>query len=109
MFRNIPGRYPLDNITTPHHPPPPGCDNQKCLQRRASLLVQWLSLCAPTAGGVGSVPGQELRSCMLRLAARKKKNSVFRLCLIPLWADLGEAQNYSQLSTVELEECKNGL
>ena len=43
------------------------------------------------------------------LGSQEKKNSVFRLCLIPLGAELGEAQNYSQLSTVELEECKNGL
>ena len=36
----------------------------------------------------------------------QEKKSVFRLCLIFLGVELGEAQNYSQLSTVELEECK---
>ena len=60
---------------------------------------------ASTAGAVGSMPGQELKSCALSLAARKKK-SAFRLCLIFLGVELEEAQNHSQLSTVELEERK---
>ena len=29
-----------------------------------SLVVQWLTLCAPNAGGSGSIPGQGTRSCM---------------------------------------------
>ena len=28
------------------------------------LVVQWLRLCAPNAGGPGSIPGQGTRSCM---------------------------------------------
>lgn len=32
-----------------------------------SLVVPWLRLCSPNAGGSGSVPGQETRSCMLQL------------------------------------------
>ena len=31
-----------------------------------SLVVQWLRLCAPNAGGPGSVPGQGIRSHMLQ-------------------------------------------
>ena len=31
---------------------------------RASLVVQWLRLCAPKAGGLGSIPGQGTRSHM---------------------------------------------
>ena len=30
-------------------------------------MVQWLSLCTPSAGGSGSVPGQGTRSHMLQL------------------------------------------
>ena len=29
-----------------------------------SLVVQWLRLCAPNAGGLGSIPGQGTRSYM---------------------------------------------
>ena len=32
-----------------------------------SLVVQWLRLHAPSAGGMGFVPGQETRSQMLQL------------------------------------------
>lgn len=32
-----------------------------------SLVVQWLKFCAPSAGGQGSIPGKETRSCMLQL------------------------------------------
>ena len=34
---------------------------------RISLVVQWLRLHAPNAGGLGSVPGQGAKSYMLRL------------------------------------------
>ncbi|TEA33121.1 hypothetical protein DBR06_SOUSAS24310008, partial [Sousa chinensis] len=34
-----------------------------------SLVVQWLRLCAPNAGGPGSIPGQGTRSRMLQLKA----------------------------------------
>ena len=34
------------------------------------LVVQWLSLCAPRAGGAGSIPGQGTGSYMLQLGAR---------------------------------------
>lgn len=27
-----------------------------------SLMVQWLRLCAPNAGGLGSIPGEGIRS-----------------------------------------------
>ncbi|TEA31623.1 hypothetical protein DBR06_SOUSAS7710062, partial [Sousa chinensis] len=32
-----------------------------------SLVVQWLRLCAPNAGGPGSIPSQGTRSCMPQL------------------------------------------
>ena len=35
-----------------------------------ALVVQWLRLCAPNAGGPGSIPGQGTRSRMLQLKAR---------------------------------------
>ena len=31
---------------------------------RSSLVVQWVRLCAPNAGGPGSIPGQGTRSRM---------------------------------------------
>ncbi|TEA37350.1 hypothetical protein DBR06_SOUSAS1910041, partial [Sousa chinensis] len=34
-----------------------------------SLVVQWLRLCAPNAGGLGSIPGQGTRSHMPQLRA----------------------------------------
>ena len=33
--------------------------------RETSLVVQWLRLCEPNAGGPGSIPGQGTRSHML--------------------------------------------
>ena len=30
-------------------------------------MVQWLRLCAPKAGSLGSIPGQGIRSQMLQL------------------------------------------
>ena len=39
-----------------------------------SLAVQWLRPHASNAGGVGSIPGQELRSHMPRGTAEKKEN-----------------------------------
>ena len=35
-----------------------------------SLVVQWLRLCAPSAGGLGSIPGQGTRSHMPQLRIR---------------------------------------
>ncbi|TEA30223.1 hypothetical protein DBR06_SOUSAS17410018, partial [Sousa chinensis] len=32
-----------------------------------SLVIQWLRLCAPNAGGSGSIPGQGMRSHMPQL------------------------------------------
>ena len=34
---------------------------------RTSMVVQWLSLCTPYAGGQGSIPGQGTRFHMLQL------------------------------------------
>ena len=40
-----------------------------------SLVVQRLWLCVSTAGSLGSIPGQELRSHMPRSTDKKKKES----------------------------------
>ncbi|TEA35790.1 hypothetical protein DBR06_SOUSAS1110153, partial [Sousa chinensis] len=39
----------------------------------ASLVVQWLRLHAPNAGGPGSIPGQGTRSCMPQLRSHMPK------------------------------------
>ena len=36
-------------------------------------MVQWLRLCASTAGGTGLIPGRGLRSCMPHGKAKNKK------------------------------------
>ena len=41
-------------------------------------MVQWLGLCPPSAGVLGSIPGQGTRSHMIQLRIhmqKKKKNS----------------------------------
>ena len=46
---------------------------QRCGERGVlgtSLVVQWLRLHALNAGGLGSIPGQGTRSCMLQLRSR---------------------------------------
>ena len=38
----------------------------------ASLVVQWLRPCIPSAGGLGSIPGQGANSHMLRASMKTK-------------------------------------
>ena len=38
-----------------------------------SLVVQWLRLCTPNAGGLGSIPGQGARSHMQQLRPSEAK------------------------------------
>ena len=52
-----------------------------------SLVVQWLGLCPPNAGGIGSIPGQGIRSYMpqlrsgaARLNKHKKRESKKHFC-----------------------------
>ena len=40
----------------------------------ASMVVQWLRLCAPNGEGLGSIPGQGTRQCMLQLKAPSRCN-----------------------------------
>ena len=40
---------------------------------RSSLMIQWLRLQAPTAGGTDSIPGWGIRIRMLCDVAKKKK------------------------------------
>ena len=44
-----------------------------------SLVVQWLGLCAPNAGGRGSIPGQGIRSHMLQLRVRKPQLKILHV------------------------------
>ena len=48
-----------------------------------SLVVQWLGLCTSTAGGMGSIPGRELRSHTPLHKARGKK-SYNNQCIVVL-------------------------
>ena len=41
---------------------------------RASLVVQWLRLCAPNAGGPGLIPGQGTRSHIQQLRSHMPKD-----------------------------------
>ena len=41
---------------------------RKKTENRGLLVVQWLRLGAPSAGGLGSIPGQGTRSHMLKLS-----------------------------------------
>ena len=43
-----------------------------------SLVVQWLRLCAASAGGLGSIPGQGTRSHMPQLSATKLKKKKWK-------------------------------
>ena len=62
------------------------------------MVVQWLRLCAPTAGGLGSIPGRGTRSHMPQLrvripqlrpsAAKKKKKKKRAPEPIPPWAEV---------------------
>ena len=40
----------------------------------SSLEVQWLGLCAPTAGGMGSIPGHGTKIPQAAWRGQKKKN-----------------------------------
>ena len=39
-------------------------------------VVQWVKLCAPNAGGLGSIPGQGITSCMLQLRHMKIEDAL---------------------------------
>ena len=42
----------------------------------ASLIIQWLRLPAPSAGGLGSVPGQGTRSHMPQLKTPQRRSKI---------------------------------
>ena len=46
-----------------------------------SLVVQWLRLCVPNAGVLGSIPGQGTRSHMLKLKIPNAKTKTEYLCV----------------------------
>ena len=48
-------------------------DTAEWLNRHHHLVVQWLGLCAPKAGGLGLIPGQGARAHMLQLRHRATK------------------------------------
>ena len=41
-----------------------------------SLAVQWLGLCASTAGGLGSIPGQGTEVPQVSVQGKKKKKEI---------------------------------
>ena len=45
----------------------PWCSENKSVLAGTSLVVQWLRLCTPNEGGLGSNPGQGIRSHVLQL------------------------------------------
>ena len=53
-----------------------------------SVVIQWLRFCTPSVGGgLGWVPGQGIRSCLLHLspgAAKIKKGKKVKLLLVIL-------------------------
>ena len=52
-------------------------------QRGTSLVVQWLRLLTPNAGGLGLIPGQETRYCVSQLRPNTaKKINIFLKKLI---------------------------
>ena len=57
--------------------------------RGTSLVIQWLKLHDPRAGGLGSIPGQGTRSHMLQLkiarAATKNGNNKFLKSCMSQW------------------------
>ena len=81
---------------------------------RTSLAAQWLRLCAPNAGGTGSVPGQgaKIPACHMakkekndnnkvrRLKKKKKNVYVFTLCIIYLY-------NYIHAHIYYIHTCKH--
>ena len=49
------------------------------------MVVQWLKLHAPTVGGVASIPGQRVRSCMPDAAERQEGDTChFNLAFIEI-------------------------
>lgn len=50
---------------------------QKYLPIGTSLVVRWLSLCAPNAGSPGSIPGQGTRSHILQLRPSAVKKNIY--------------------------------
>ena len=57
-------------------------------KQMTSVVIQWLRFCTPSVGGgLGWVPGQGIRSCLLHLspgAAKKKKGKKVKLLLVIL-------------------------
>ena len=50
-----------------YHVPGIFCKIEYLLVGETSLVIQWLKLCAPNVGGLGSIPSQGTRSHMLQL------------------------------------------
>ena len=48
-----------------------------------SLVVQWLGLCALTAEGLGSIPGQETKIPQAIQCSQKQNNIIYNSSLCP--------------------------
>ena len=51
-----------------------GCELLKIRKEGTSLVVQWLGLCASTAGGTGSIPGQGTKILQPKREAGRKRD-----------------------------------
>ena len=66
---------PIDSPLNPRHLGVEYFLSIKIFRSGTSLVVQWLGLCTPSAGGLGSIPGQGAKSRVqqLRPSAAKLK------------------------------------
>ena len=92
----------------------PRWGDSKAMSHRTSLVLQWLRLWAPNAGGLGSIPGQrtrshvpQLRVCILqyflRSGAIKKKKCHELLLLSSLGASLCPSSHTPVLANTHLQ------
>lgn len=61
-----------------------------------SLVVQFLRLRSPSAGGLGSIPGQGTRSYIPHRGERRKK----WLCSLVIWASIVKSQGGTEVRFV---------
>ena len=54
-------------------------NNPSLTSNQASLVVQWLRLLTPNAGGLGLIPGQGTRSCVSQLRPNTAKKYIYFL------------------------------
>ena len=74
----------------------------------ASLVVQWLRLCASTAGGMGSVLGWETKIALLQHWQREKISPSYRGCCCSIFAltgvSLGQSIKDASLTSYKIRQ-----